>query len=702
MSPESHSVPVSCNKDCGAGCPLWAHVEDGRIVKIINNPAASSYLKGCSKGLSAMQPLSAPERLRQPLIRSGPRGSGEFRELSWPRALDYVAEKLAQIKTDHGRDSILFLGGSGACRGALHNTYSLTQRFLNILGCNIKKYGNYSSAASDFVTPYVFGTMEVGMDAATLQHSEMIILWGANIADTRFGCEYPARIREAARNGVPVIVIDPRKSNSATFPQARWIKVRPGTDAALMAAVLYELIDHELVDLEFLESHCLGFDQVRDYVLGTVDQVPKTTAWAEQICGTEATIVKELALAYGQAKPAALIPGLSIQRTIGGEEAMRMAMVLQAATGNIGKLGGSSGGCIWDGLPGPECGEIDTLEPEGEPLFSEYLWPDVVLEGRTGGFPVEVQAIYNVGGNYLSQGSDLHKNIRAFEKVEFSVCHEQFMTPTARYCDIILPVSAFLEREDILFTGMNYLFYSAAAVDPPADVRDDYEIFCELADRLGFSEQFSEGKSASQWIEQFIEESEIEDSDQFRRTGIYRAADQERVGLSAFMADPVANPLHTPSGKIELASEDYAHTGYPAVPEYRGKEVDERYPLQLITPHALHRINSSYANLNWFKQKEKQVLWMHPHDASSRNIVDQQMVQVANEQGATRIPVMITDDIMAGVVCLGQGNWPDLDATGIDHGGAVNILTSTEPTRPSMGSRTHSVVVEVTPGAAAD
>ncbi len=699
MSRESHCVPVSCNKDCGAGCPLWARVEDGRIVKIVDNPSASPYLKGCSKGLMAMQPIYAPDRLLQPLIRCGVRGSGEFRELSWGKALDYVAEKLAHIKKQHGNDSILFLGGSGACRGALHNTYSLTERFLNIFGCNIKKYGNYSSAASDFVTPYVFGTMEVGIDAATLQHSKMIVLWGANIADTRFGCEYPARIREAARNGIPVIVVDPRKSHSAALPHARWITVRPGTDAALMAALLYELIDHELVDSSFLQTYCAGFEQVKNYILGKVDQVPKTVEWAEQICGTKARVIKELALAYGQTKPVALIPGLSIQRTIGGEEAMRMAMILQAATGNIGTLGGSSGGCIWDGLPGPECGEIDTLEPNGEPLVPEYLWPDVVLEGRDGGYPAEVKAIYNVGGNYLSQGSDIHKNIRAFEKVEFSVCHEQFMTPTARYCDVILPVSAFLEREDVLFTGMTYLFYSAAALDPPVDVKDDYEIFCELSGRLGFKEQFSEGKSASQWIEQFISESEIEDPEQFRRTGIYRAEDREQVGLSEFISDPVGNPLQTPSGKIELASKHYAQTGYPGVPEYRGMEVNERYPLRLISPHSLHRINSSYANLDRVKQREKRVLWMNPHDAFLRQIHDEQMVQVLNGQGTLQIPVMITDDIMEGVVCLLQGNWPDIDENGIDHGGAVNILTSTEPTRPSMGSRTHSVAVEVNPSA---
>jgi anaerobic dimethyl sulfoxide reductase subunit A len=463
----------------------------------------------------------------------------------------------------------------------------------------------------------------------------------------------------------------------------------------MMAAVLHELIDNNRIDYPFLEKYCIGFDQVKKYILGTDDHQPKTPAWAEQICGTRAGEIKKLAVLYGRTKPAALIPGLSIQRNIGGEEAMRMAMVLQAATGNIGKMGGASGGCIWDGLPVPECGEIDTADISTTSSIPEYNWPDAILEGKNGGFPVEIKAIYNVGGNYLSQGSDIHKNIRAFKKVDFSVCHEQFLTPTAMHCDIILPVSSFLEREDILFTGMNYLFYSGKAIAPPDDVKDDYDIFCELSNRLGFSEAYSEGKTASQWINQFIDESEITDPEHFKQTGIYSGKDQMRIGLSDFFSDHEKNPLKTPSGKIELASENYAKTGFPAIPIYRGMADEVRYPLRLVTPHSMNRINSSYSNVQWFKKREQQMLWMNPVDARKRNLQDKQMVIVASDQGKIQIPVKVTDDIMEGVVCLLEGIWPDLDQNGIDHAGATNILTSTKPTEPCMGSRTHSVLVEV-------
>ncbi len=693
--PGKKTIPVSCNKDCAAGCPLLAHVADGKIVKITNNPGGTPYMRGCSKGFQAMQVADAPDRLLQPLIRSGPRGSGDFKAVSWDEALDYAAGGLRTVKGKFGSESIIFLGGSGSCRGALHNTASLTQRFLNMFGGYTQTYSNYSSAASDFVTPYVFGTLEVGIDAATLQHSKLIILWGANIMDTRFSCEYPTRLREAAKNGVPIVVIDPRKSRTANLPNAQWLQIRPGTDTAMMAAVLYELLKNNQVDYPCLEKYCIGFDQVEKYILGTDDHQPKTPQWAEQICGTPAASIHKLADQYGRAGPAALIPGLSIQRNLGGEEAMRMAMVLQAATGNIGKMGGASGGCIWEGLPVPECGGMDPADRPENPFIPECCWPDAILEGKNGGYPVDIKAIYNVGGNYLSQGSDIKKNMRAFNKVEFSVCHEHFMTPTAAYCDVILPATTFLEREDILFPGMNYLFYSAKAMNPPGNVKDDYDIFCELSDRLGFIDIYSEGKTCSQWIEQFAAESVITDWEHFKQTGIYSGEDQTRIGLSDFIADPVKNPLETPSGKIELASEHYAKTGFPAVPTYRGMTDDEQYPLRLVTPHSLYRFNSSYSNVQWFRDREPHALWMNPADAKKRGLRQAEKVIVSSPRGKMKISVLITEDIMPGVVCLLQGIWPSLDDNGLDHAGATNILTSTVPTEPCMGSRTHSVLVEV-------
>lgn len=695
MKSITETIPVSCNKDCGGGCPLLAQVTAGRIVTIRDNPAGNAYMKGCSRGFQAAKAAYAPDRLLQPLVRTGPRGSGAFQSVSWPEALDRIAEKLTEIKNKYGNQSLILLGGSGACRGAMHNTGLLPKRFLNLFGGCTQTSGNYSSCAVNFVTPYVFGTQYAGIDPGTLQHSRLILLWGANIAVTRFGSELPPRIREAAKRGVPLIVIDPRKSKTAGMPNAQWVQVRPGTDTALMAALLYEMIHRNRVDRSFIKQYCIGFDQVEKYILGTEDHLPKTPAWAEKICGTAADTIQWLADTYGRTKPTALIPGLSIQRTVGGEEAARMAMVLQAVTGNIGISGGTSGGCVWGRLPQPKCGRMDTLARHGHPAIPVYRWPDAILEGQKGGFPTEIKAIYNVGGNYLSQGSDIRKNMRAFEAVDFAVCHDQFMTPTARYCDVVLPVTTFLEREDIIFTHTNYLLYSGKAIKAPHRVKNDYDIFCELAKRLGFADAFSEGKTAGRWLEEFIAASAIKDVDAFKQTGIYAGEDQMRVGLSEFIADPVKNALKTPSGKIELASRSYAKTGYPAIPTYRGMQEDANLPLRMVTPHSFYRINSTYSNLAWFKDKERQVLWINPVDAIQRDIKDGQMALVHNPRGKIRISVKVTEDIMPGVVCLREGIWPELDAEGAERAGSANMLTSTVPTKPCAGSRTHSIAVEV-------
>jgi anaerobic dimethyl sulfoxide reductase subunit A len=641
-----------------------------------------------------------PERLSTPLIRSGPRGSGQFREVCWYEALKFICERLDGIRSTWGPEAVLRLGGSGSCRGALHNTALLPRRFLSFFGGFTEITESYSSGAESFVVPYLFGpgySRRTGIDAATLKHSRLILLWGANILDTRFGCELGSRIREQRRRGVPVIAIDPRRSRTVQRLSDQWIPVRPGTDTALMAAVLHVLFSEALVDRDFIRRTSAGFDFLERYIRGETDGQPKTPSWAEKICGVTQKTIVQLARQYGRSKPAALIPGLSIQRTIGGEEAIRMSVALQTATGNIGALGGSSGSNIWNRLPGPRCGRLPVPSHPTPPGISGYLWPDAVLEGRAGGYPTDIKAIYNVGGNYLSTGSDVHKNIRAFESVELSLCHEHFLTSTARYCDVVLPVTTFLEREDLIFPETNHLLYSHKVIEPVGMARNDYDIFCDLADRLGFGNEFSERRSAAEWIDHFLDNSEVSDADEFRRTGIYVAADQERCGLSEFVSDPEARPLDTPSGKIEIASASYARLGFSDVPAWRGFQSTSEYPLYLITPHARYRINSQYANDPWFLQREQQQLWMNPKDAVELGIDDSGEVMVDSPQGTVRVAVRITEDIMPGVVCLLAGMWPRIGEDGVDTAGAANVLTSTVPTEPSRSSRTHSVAVRVRP-----
>lgn len=690
------AIPVSCNVDCIGGCPLVAHVRAERVTRLTNNPLGGPYMAGCSKGFGAARLLYAPGRLTAPLVRTGPRGSGRFREASWPEALDLVADKLAEIRSRYGSEAVLRLGGSGACRGALHNTGRLTSRFLALYGGCTETYGSYSSAAASFATPYVLGTTMAGIDPATLQYARLIILWGYNVLDCRLGTEWEARLRQARRRGVETVAIDPRRTATARRLGTRWVPVRPGTDSALMLAVLHELLAAGLVDERFVERYSVGFAALRRHVLGQDGTEPKTPAWAEAICGTPANAIVELARLYGRTRPTALLPGLSFQRTIGGEEAVRLAIALQVATGNLGRLGGSSGAFAASRLPAPRLGRVGVPAPAEQPAIPVYRWPDAILEGRRGGHPTDVRAAYNVGGNYLVQGADVHKSIRALSQLEFSVCHELTLTPTARYCDVVLPATHWLEREDIVFASGPYLFFSQRAVPPPAGCRDDYTIFCELAARLGFGLAFSEGKDEAAWLRHLVAASEVPDYDEFRRTGIYLGPDQQRVGLASFVADPDRHPLHTPSGRVELASAAYAReTGFPAVPHCRILPGDERYPLRLLSPKPRHRIHSQGAHLPWLLERDEPMLQIHPADAATRGIEDGQPVLVTSAQGRVRVPARVTEEIMPGVVCLLEGVWPALDAEGVDTAGSVNVLTSTEPTLPSQGSRTHSVLVEV-------
>jgi anaerobic dimethyl sulfoxide reductase subunit A len=693
------TTPFFCGKDCGGNaCPLLATVENGRVTRVVNNPAGGRYIKGCARGFSLPLEQNAPDRIRTPLIRTGPRGSGAFRETTWEEALRLTADRLAEIRVRHGASAVMRRASAGVT-GALHGTPALLNRFLNLFGGSTVLTGNYSYGAAQFILPYVLGPewRASGYDAANMQYAEMIILWGANVLETRQGPEVPQRLMEAKKRGARIVSIEPRRSATAAHAATWWIPCRPGTDAALMLAVLYVMLAEELVDRPFIEAHSTGFDRLERYVLGEDGAGARSPAWAERICGVPAQEITRFARAYAAAKPAMLFPGYSIQRVFAGEEPCRLAVALQVATGNFGRRGGSTGS-LNVMLPGPRAGRLPVPEIEPQPSVPVVRWPDAILQGRAGGYPSDVRALYNLGSNFLNQGSDVRKNIAAFEVLEFVVTHEVFLTPTARHCDVIFPTTTAFEKEDIgIPWAGNWLLYKPQVVPPAGQARSDYDVLWDLADRLGFGPAFSEGRSAGEWIRHFIEESEIADPAKFRRTGIYLASDQERVGLAEFAADPARHPLSTPSGLVEIASGVYAReTGFPAIPTWQAPPEDERYPLRLITPKSPHRTHSQGSNIPALRERDRHALSMHPQDAALRAIADGDAVCLSNAQGTVRVPVRLCDDLMPGVVSLPEGIWVELDAQGIDVGGAANMLTATEGTAPGVACIMHAVPVQVT------
>jgi anaerobic dimethyl sulfoxide reductase subunit A len=691
-------VPVFCGKDCGGdACPLLAEVEDGRVTRITNNPAAGKYIKGCWRGFNLPLTQYAPDRLLKPLISVGPRGTGQFREAGWEEALHLTATRLGEIQAKYGSNAILNLSSAGST-GALHATVPLLSRFLNFFGGCTSLNSNYSNGAAMFVLPYLLGEgwKASGFDAATLQYPQMIILWGANILETRMGSEVPQRLIEARQRGAQIVVIDPRRSQTAGRAATWWLPCRPGTDAALMLAVLHVLITQNLVDRPFIQAHSIGFDLLEQTVLGKEGGEPYSPRWAESICGLPADEITRFARAYAAAKPAMLLPGYSIQRAYAGEETYRLTIALQIATANFGIKGGSTGS-INNRLPVPKVGQLDVPQLPDQPSVPVNLWSDAVLQGQSGGFPADIQAIYSMGGNFVNQASDVHKNIAAFEKVAFSVSHELFLTPTARYCDIVFPAAAPLEKEDIGLPWLgNYLLYKPQVLSPGGQTRCDYDILCDLADRLNFLPRFSQGRSATAWVQHFLDHSEIPDHDAFRKTGIYLAQSQERVGLSDFSADPHRFPLSTPSGKVEIASDSYhLDTGFSAVPSWQPPPENTLFPLRLLTPKSPYRTHSQGSNISEIQARAAHALEMHPQDAAHRGISTGDKVRIFNSQGSAHVLLRLTDDLTPGVVCLPEGVWVELDQVGADLAGSANMFTSTPGTAPAKACIMHAVAVEV-------
>ncbi len=708
-APDSVSeLPVFCGKDCGGGaCPLLAKVEGDRVVSLRPDPAGGPWIRPCSRGLDLAMETNAPDRIVAPLLRSGPRGSGRFREAGWDEALDLVAGRLAEIHARYGADSVINLSSSGSV-GALHDTQALATRFLVLSGGCTMPTGNYSNQAARHVLPIVLGSAwkRSGWDASTMDRSRLIVLLGANILEARLGSEMPARLMDAKRRGVPILAIDPRRTRTVQATGATWILIRPGTDVAFLLAVLHVLFAENLADRAFIAEHGQGFDLLEESVLGRDGRnPPRTPEWAESVCGVPARRIVEFARTYASSPPGLLLRGYSLQRVEDGEDAFRLTVALQVATGNFGVPGGSTGS-LNNRLPTPRVGRIPVPPSGGFPSVPISRWPDAILSGvraaggDTGtrsGRETPIRAAYSAGGNFLNQGAQTKKAREALERLEFIVCHDFFLTPTARWSDVVLPAATALEKTDIGIPWLgSYLLYKRAATKPRGQARTDYAIFSALAERLGFGPEYTLGRTEAGWIDSFMEESEIADREDFFERGIYRSADGDRTGLSDFSRDPAGNPLDTPSGKVEIAGARFPGTaGLPEAPGWKERPRDDSHPLCLVTPKSAHRTHSQWASIGAVAAKAAHALEIHPLDAAGAGITDGDEVVLGNEAGSTLIRARVTGDIMPGVASLPEGAWYDPGVDGTDRGGSANMLTFSRGTEASAACVMHGMAVRV-------
>jgi biotin/methionine sulfoxide reductase len=683
---------------------------------------------------------------RGPTGHGGGRGAEPFVEVSWDEAYDLVARELTRVKESHGNEAI-FGGCYGwASAGRFHHAKSQLHRFLNQFGGHSFSLNSYSTAAAQVVIPHIFGhNFLYLLDTATAwpmiaEHSELVVMFGgmplgnAQVNGAGVGRHVTRGWLERCRaGGVEFVNISPLRDDAAPFLHAQWIAARPNTDTALMLGLCHTLHAEGLHDTAFLERHCTGFERFEPYLTGASDGRPKDADWAAAICGIAADTIRDLARRMARSRTLITL-AWSLQRGDHGEQPYWMSAVLAAMLGQIGLPGGGIGygyaGEASVGLPtrrvsGPslprEVNDVDAFIPVAR-IVDMLLHPGTEFDynGRRLRYP-HARLVYWAGGNPFHHHQDLGRLAEAWQRPETIIVHETWWNSVARHADIVLPATTGLERNDIGRGNLDALvFASKQAVPPVGEARNDHDIFAGIAGRLGFAERFTEGRDEMGWLRHLYdvfrqgvarERIELPDFDEFWEKGEIELPldDSDRVQFAAFRADPEANRLPTPSGRIEIFSERVAGFGYDDCPghpqwfepaEWLGGEGAARYPLHLVSNQPKTRLHSQLdcgKTSTDDKIAGREPVLIHPDDAAARGIADGDIVRLYNDRGACLAGARLSDAVMPGAVVLRTGAWYDPETPGgLDRHGNPNVLTLDKGTsRLAQGPISHTTLVEV-------
>lgn len=718
--------------NCDGSCGLTVTVIDGNMTKISNasfdNPDFPPRI--CLRGLSNLQYVYHPDRLKVPMQSVGPRGSGQWKQITWDEATTIIASKFNEVAQKYGPTAIYIAPYTGSL-SALNGVIGAGYRFASVIGASAGDFegDNEGDSAGPCGAVEALGNFD-GHDLSDLRNSRMIILWGNNLAETDVpDMRFALDAREA---GGKIVYIDPRYTATATLAD-EWISIRPGTDGALALSMINVIINENLYKTDYVTNYTVGPFLVRQdtqkflresdlgggtstkymvYDTNTKAIVPfdkegiapsLTGAYsaagtsckpsfqllvdlasqyspteAEKITGISATEIDSLAKEFATRSPAAIKAGFGgISHWFYGDLTYRAMITLSAICGYIGVHGG--GVTIYNGALLDAALDLpDWMNPDKKAYtyLAPILFCDAVLTSK----PYPVKAAWFPIDNFVNQQADTNRVISALKALDFVVVSDVFMTPTAQYADIVLPVATQYERTDLLAGGNYYLQYMPKIIDPLWETKADLDMFAEVAQKMGQGNYFD--KSPEEYISLLL--SGLPSGltlDTLKSKGVVALADQDYY-TSSFQ--PITHPyvpyyqqhFPTPSGRIEFYVESLIPYNMP-LPLYMEpieaspqNALYQKYPLTLITSHTKFRTHTQWNNLPWLQEIiPRSFLEINPTDAQTRGINDGDTVNVFNDRGQIEIMARVTNGIRPGVVNAYQGAWQEFPKN------TVNMLT---------------------------
>ncbi len=679
-------VNTYCARMDHGGCGLRVHLESGRITKIEgdpDSPLSHGYL--CAKGLAQLERINHPDRLKYPMKRAGERGEGKWSRISWDEALDTLSEKIKETIARNGQKAIAF--AQGTPKGL---ELFLILRLANLLNIpNVSTPGHVCHMPRETASNLTCGFFPV----PDYDHPPAcIVVWGSNLFQTNEEGVIGIQLRRALDQGSRLIVIDPRKTGLASRADL-WLRPRPGTDLALALGMLRVIADEGLYEEEFVEKWTHGFPHLREHLQQyPLDRVSEIT-WIE-----EDQIIKAARL-FSRTKPSCIQWGNAIEHNLNSFQCARALLILMAITGNLEVPGGNVNRVAPPVMRPGELVQIKKFPDRNEKaLFPQFRLASMmgfvpsqsIVKAILTGKPNPIRMMYIQGSNLLLSHANAKETFDAIKELEFLCVAEIFLTPTAQLADLVLPAATNYEFDDIGHYGLPHGFILARPkiVDPPGECWPDLKILNELAKRLGHEPYF--WKDTGECLNALLKPSGMT-YEELKKIGILKGKweyrNYEKKGFS------------TPSGRIEIYSQQLKEWGYDPLPLYRElpeslssiPELSRDYPLIFTSAKDPFYFHSSGRNLRSLRTHSPDpTILLHPETASQLKIEDGDWVTIETKRGKIHQKAKLNPDIDPRVVVLSYGWWfperRDLELSGWKESN-LNILTSSDPPYdPAVGS----------------